>query len=38
MNIPGTFNEISLSMIMHKREENDRLDPDSIQKHRYRNT
>ena len=37
MNIPGTLNEISLSMIMHKRGKNDRLGPDSVQKYNYRN-
>ena len=37
MNVPGTFNEMSLSMIMHKRGGNDSLGPDSIQKYRYKN-
>jgi len=37
MNVPGTFNEISLSMIIHKRRGNDGLGPDSIQKYHYRN-
>ena len=32
MNVPGTFNEMSLSMIMPKRGGNDRLGPDSVQK------
>ena len=37
MNVPRTFNEISLSMIMQKKEGNDRLSPDSIQKYHYKN-
>ena len=36
MNVPRIFNEMSLSMIMHKREGNDSLGPDSVQKYRYR--
>ena len=35
MNVPRTFKEISLHMIMHKRGGNDRLGPDSIQKYHY---
>ena len=33
MNIPEIFNEMSLSMIMHKRGGNDRLGPGSVQKY-----
>ena len=37
MEVLGTFNEISPSVIMHKRGENDRLAPDSMQNYHYRN-
>ena len=32
-----TGNECSLNMIIHKRGENNRLRPNSVQKYRYRN-
>ena len=35
MNVLGAFNEMPLSMIMHKQGGNDRLGPDSVQKYRY---
>ena len=37
MNVLGAFNEMSLNQFMHKREGNDRLGPDSMQKYRYSN-
>ena len=37
MNVPSTFHEISLNMIMHKRGGSDRLGPDSIQNYHYKN-
>ena len=37
MNVPGTFNEMPLSMIMHKKGGNASLGPNSVQKYRYRN-
>jgi len=36
MNVPRTFNEMSLSIIMHKRGGNDRLGLGSVQKYCYR--